>query len=264
MAKLPEALPPKTHNNPPSDLEYLKDNLELRYIHILQEADKYIKIAEHIPAVFTEENEAEYVTDFIKKVDDVAKRLEKSRKEEKDPFLRQGQFVDDFFNTLRFNLGISEKKNTNSVIERAKRPLSDWLQRKANEERLRREAEADLLRKESNEAVKEVAAAVAEEAPAAAISDAMDHAVTMNQVSRIAEERAVAPIASVSTGALGSAALKTKWIGTIKDIENLDLAKLRPYISLNELQKAVDKYVKAGGRNCDGAEIQETLDVGIK
>lgn len=243
-------LPPKNHNNPPSELEMLGESLTLKYVHSMRSAEGHIDIVARMPDHFSEENEAVFTTDLIKLMQNSAKHLENLRKEEKEPFLRQGQYVDRFFGDYIEKLELA--------INKARKPLTDWLQRKADAERLAREADAKLLREQQTAALNE---AVKTQNPADVIK-----AVEVSQQVKVAESIAAQPVISMarSTGKAGSAGLVSKWVGTITDIDSLDIVKLKPYISAAELQKALDRFVKQGGRQCDGATIKETTEGKVK
>ena len=254
MVNLTDSMPPKNHNNPPSDVEWLGENLTLRNVHAIRAAEGHIEMAERIPDHFTAENEAVFTTDLIKLIDNMMKHLENRRAEEKEPFLRQGQFVDSFFGDLKAKL----KK----AREKADAPLSDWLQRKARAEKEERERMARDIREQQ-----EAALAAAVKAQGEGRAEAVDKAVTLTQTAKVADSLAAAPITSMAKTVASSgvkSGLATKWVGTVKDVEQLDLAKLRPFIAAAELQKALDRFVKQGGRVCDGAEIRETVEVKVK
>lgn len=245
---------PKNHNNPPSELEYLSENLTLRHVQFIRTAEEKVSISLKIPDKFTEQNEADYTTSFIKSMQDLIKQAEKNRKEEKEPYLRQGDFVDDFFGGL--------KKKLSDAILRASAPLDAYLIKQRDEEAARREAEAAAMRKEAQAAIE---AAAANKAPEKA-PELIEHAITMTQVVKTAEIVAAAPINSMASttvkGARGS--LKTEWNGIIVDVAQLDLHALRPYMTIVDLQKAVDRFVRAGGRKCEGVKITETTGVKVK
>jgi hypothetical protein len=255
LAEFTAEVAPRNHNNPPSDLQYLEDNLTLRHVALIRQAEDHIKFVANIPAEFSEQNEADFTSDFIKKVQQCQKELERNRKEEKEPFLRQGQFVDTFFMDIGKKLG--------AVIERANTPLKTFLMKRAQAEQARRDAEVLAMRKEQEEAMRAAAQVNRAAVPVQEVTAIIDHAITMTQVAKTAEAVAAAPIQSMakSAGKVGATMLKPEWVGTIKDVEALDLHKLRPYIPAGELQKALDRFVKQGGRACEGAEIKEVMGV---
>src|SRR5882757_175947 len=83
-------LPPKNHNKPPSDVEFLGENLTIRHVSLIRESEKHAALLDKIPAQFTEQMEANFISDFIKDATFCLKSLEDAREEEKRPFLRQG------------------------------------------------------------------------------------------------------------------------------------------------------------------------------
>lgn len=256
MANLAEVLPPKSHNNPPTELEYLKGNLEIRHLSLIQEADKHVALAKNIPQEFTEDNEANFATDYIKQVKVCQKDLESTRKLEKEPFLRQGQFIDSFFKDIGDNLEVA--------LSRAHVPLSAYLQRKAKAEQVTREAEAKAMQAEAQKALEELQnqPQVSKETT----NKAIEHLVTMQNVAAIADKAAAAPMVTFasSEGKYSKATLTKKWVGTLMNKGDLDLEKLRPYIKDEALQVAINAYVKFGGRDLAGAKIEEIIDTQVK
>jgi hypothetical protein len=251
-----DQIAPKNHNNPPSELEFLEENINNRHKHAIEAAEGHIAIANQMPDHFMAQSEADYTTDFIKLMGNLQKELERRRKEEKEPFLRQGDFVDNFFNGVKGKL--------QAAIDRAAKPLQDWLQRKADEEKAKREADFKLLQEQQAAAMKAASEQSVEQPQERA--DAIQKAIDISQQTRVAESIAAAPITSMarSTGKTASAALKEEWVGTITDIDQLELIKLRPYISRAALDDAVKRYVKQGGRELAGAEIKKIMVPKVK
>lgn len=252
------ALPPKNHNNPPSDVEYLKENLELRNINLLVQLTEFEGFTKKIPANFTEQNEADFITDWISKVKKLQSTLEGQRKAEKEPLLRQGQFVDTFFGDHKNRAGV--------LIDLAMKPLDAYLQKRADTEKREREAEAELLRQEQQRAFEAVQALPAGSQGQAETVQAVEHLVTMTNVAAIAEKIAEAPVISMasSKGKFSKAGLVKKWVGTITSKADLDLNALRPYITDAALETAVNAYVKFGGRTLHGAKIEEITETKVK
>ncbi len=251
MTELPaHQLPPKSHNNPPNELEILQENLTLRYVSLMRDAEARIALSAKIPEVFTAQNEADFVSDYIAEIGQLQKSLESARKDEKEPFLRQGQAVDEFFNSYRDNLTESADK--------AKIPLTNWLKKVAVEEQARRDAEAAKLRAEEEKARNLAAVAPSVEN--------MEKAVEAHNSVVVADKVAAAPVVSMAaaTGKYSKSSLKKEWVGTIADITKVDLEKLRAYIKPEAIQVALNAYVKMGGRACDGCLIEETVKVGVK
>lgn len=251
-------LPPKNHNNPPSELEMLGESLIIRNVQIIRAAEAHAAIVSHIPDHFTKENEAQYITGHISLMQNCQKELERRRKDEKAPYLAACDTVDSFFN---------DKKNELQVaIGKAKAPLDDWLKRKADAEKEAREREAALLRREQEEALQRAIDARTANQPREESQAIVEHAITMTNVSKIADTLAAAPITTMArtTSATAKSGLVSSWVGTITDIDTLELQKLRPYISAAELQAALNRYVKQGGRQLEGALIKEVIETKVK
>lgn len=244
-------LPPKSHNNPPSDVEILGESLTLKHVHIMRAAEGHVEMADKIPDHFTEEVEATWTTDFIKLMQNCTKELERRRKEEKEPFLRQGQYVDSFFGDF--------VTKVEAAIAKAKKPLDDWLKRKADAEHEARIADMKMIREQ------QAAALTQATAPKAGVED-VQKAISISHTLNIAEALAAQPVNSLARtkGKASSAGLVTKWKGSIKSVESIDTIKLRPYFTQTELQNALDRFVKQGGRDCEGCEIKEITEAKVK
>lgn len=245
------------HNKPPSDIDILGESLTLRYISLIRQAEDHIEFVKNIPSQFHVQEEADFVSDFIKKVQTCFKSLEKARTEEKEPFLRQGQFVDDFFKKL--------KNKLQEVETKAIGPLNMWLAEQARQERAQREQEAEQLKREQEAAMK-VVMETPSDTHENSLREIFDHAITMTEVARAAENIATAPLESMAAakGKFSAAGLKKVWRGEIRNAADLDLNKLRPHFTLPELQKVLDRFVKAGGRQCEGAVITESMETKVK
>jgi hypothetical protein len=166
--------------------------------------------------------------------------------------------VDGFFKTVTDSLDGAKMK--------AQRPLDSYLKRKAAEEHARRMEEARKLR---DEALAQAAAAHALEqakmsVPAAKV---LDQSIITEQQAQKAEQHAAAKPAEMAqsrsaSGALAS--LRTIWVGELADIGTLDLEKLRHHLNPADLQKAINSFVRAGGRELAGAKIYESSQTVVR
>lgn len=242
---------PLHHNNPPSDAEILQQALQDNNAALLAHADALAEAANRIPAEITDDETAGRASDYIKQVTAAAKKLEAVRVSEKEPFLQQGRLVDGFFKKI--DLALAEAK------QKALRPLDAFTKRKAEDERkrLRDEAEAARAKAEAEQA----AAAVLEQQNAITAADDMLTQATITDIGAARLEKlAEAKPAEMSRtrgdeGALAS--LRTVWVGELENIGALDLEVLRHLISPDAYQKAINAYVRAGGRELRGAKIFE-------
>jgi hypothetical protein len=218
----------------------------------MRDADAKNKLADKIPAEFTAQNEADFVSDYIAEIGLLQKSLESARKEEKEPFLRQGQAVDEFFKDYKVKL--------DSAVDKAKIPLTNWLKKCAAQEQARRDAEAAKLRAEAAVAVQQMGMAAIQNL---ATPDDIAKATQAQEAAIVADKVAAAPVVSMAaaTGKYSSARLKEQWVGTIEDITQVDLEKLRAYIKPEAIQVALNAYVKMGGREVKGCVIQKEVKV---
>lgn len=237
-------------NNPPSDIELLGESLILKHVSLIRQAQNYVALADRIPEKLSEQDEANFVTDKIKEMMSCVKSLESTRKEEKEPFLRQGQYVDTFFN--------DEKVKLENAINKANLPLGNFLKEQAAIEQKRRDDEAATLHKAAQDAM-----ANAVMSPSV---DSMEQAVISKGVADFAVKVASVPVQTmaVAKGNYSTASLKKEWVGTITDIANIDIEKLKPYIKVDALQVALNTYIKMGGRECKGCTIEETITTKVK
>lgn len=253
-----ESLPPRNHNVPPSDIEYLGENLTLRHVTLIRKAEEHVEFVKRIPDHFHSQMEADFTSDFIKRVQVCFKDLEKCRAEEKEPFLRQGQFVDTFFRDYKDKLQATEKK--------ALSPLNEWLHEQARAEKARREEEANDLRREREAAIRAAADIDRATMTGQEVTETIDHAIIMTEVVKVADAVAAAPLVSMasSRGEYSAAGLQKVWRGEVRDVSQLDMHKLRAHFTLPELQKALNRFVKSGGRQCEGAAITEEIETKVK
>lgn len=250
---------PIGHNNPPTDAETLQQSLREKHDPLLTGAQKLIEAAARIPDVIEDDETAGKAGDYIKLVTGSKKSLEAERVSEKEPYLSLGRVVDGFFKRVTDSLDASKAK--------AQRPLDTFLKKKAFEEQQRRLAEAERLRKESAE--QQAAAEALEKARMQSASDSvMEQAVVTEQAAakvQASAEVRPAQLAS-SRGESGArASLRTRWVGEIAEFgETIDLEKLRPFLNPEAVQKALNLFVQAGGRELRGAKIYEKSEAVVR
>lgn len=241
------------HNNPPSDEEALRSSLAERNAKLLERADKLTEAVERIPAECLDDTTAGNIGDTIKMIMDAHKALEAQRVNEKAPYLKLERAVDGFFKVTLDRLMQAKQK--------AQKPLDVWMQKKAEEERQRRLAEADRLRKEAEA---KAAQAIAEEQArmqAQAETTFVDARVTDEKAQAMQQAAQAKPAELAKTRGMGSlTSLRTRWVGEVLDTKTLDLEALRPHLHPEALQKAVNSFVAAGGRNLRGASIYEKTE----
>lgn len=245
-------------NNPPTDGEIMQAQLNTKHEKLLTGAGKLLDAAERLPAIITDDETAGKASEYIKLVTGCVKNLEAERVSEKEPYLTLGRLVDGFF-----------KKTTDALAgakTKAQRPLDMYLKEKAMAEQRRRMAEAAELQRKAEEDAK--AARMLEAAKLKPEAEKMaDQAIITAQQANKAVASAMEKPADMaqsrsSSGAL--ATLRTRWVGVLEDAGALDLEKLRHHISPEALQKAINSYVAAGGRELAGAHIFEKSETVVR
>lgn len=242
------------HNNPPTDIDQLKEYLKDTHSPHLDESRNLIQRAKDMmgenPAIGDDELCGKF-SDTIKEITASMKKMESFRTSEKEPFLAGGRTVDSFF------------KIVIDALDKTKRavnvPITGYLTEKQNAERRRIAAEAEEKRKLA-EAQLNNAVALDEAGMGKAADNTMAKADANTQAAAKLEGQAqTATPAELSRtrGESSLASLRTEWKGRIVDVDRLDLEKLRHLIGIEALQKAVNAYVKAGNRELNGAIISE-------
>ncbi|QDV34934.1 hypothetical protein [Tautonia plasticadhaerens] len=252
------ALPTIGHNAPPSDAEMLRESLLSAHESLLTNAEKLVESVGRIPERCEDDSTAGKIGDLIKLLTGQRKNLESARVAEKEPFLSLGRAVDGFFKGYIDQLDAAKTK--------AQKPLDAYLKLKAEEERRRRLEEAEALRLQAEKEAEAAAALEAAQLQPLAES-ALDQAqVTEQQALRAHASAAAKPAGMAQArGSSGSlASLRTRWVGEVTDRNQLDLDALRAHIPLEALQKAVNAFVAAGGRELKGAKIFEKSEAVVR
>jgi hypothetical protein len=240
------------HNMPPTELEIVRQRLadEERGIRAaLASVNK-----EPLPEIIENDLIAGQVTDRIKTLRNIIGGVEKAHKAVKAPFLECGRAADAWKNGLESEIDALRKL--------AEKPLSAFLAKKAEEERVRQLEVARQQREEADRLAAEAAAhqaanisEVASELLDAAVkSEALairiERNITYAAPSDLAKSRSI-------TGSTSSQ--KTAWVARIVSLRGIDLEVLRPYLNEDAIQKALNAFVKNGGRECSGAQITEEV-----
>lgn len=216
---------------------------------------------------------------LIKRFNDLDKRLESHREAEKNPYLRGGNAVDNFFNAMRDIIGKRNKKDRSvkpGITDVMQGEIDEWQNFKIAEEnaRLAREkAEADRKAREEAERLRklEEEAAERERAAARARSEetrkarqaeadaAHEKAAVAKAQAELAEEQAKeATLATMvkpaeitrvrgTTPSGGGVLLTTAREGyaTLTDRRLVNMEALRPYFTDAEIEKALRGFAKA-------------------
>jgi hypothetical protein len=228
------------HNNPPSEKEILQERLAL-YKEIPEKLEN-LKLRA-IPEKIKDEKEAGNLTLFIKNLKDVVSDSEKIRKKEKEIYIDCGRVVDAWHKGYAVI--------ANELIAKASKPLLAF---QAEKERIERARQLEIAARAKEEAEKLMAEAAAHEAVGIndTAQDLMNFAV-QSEVKAEMIENNLTDIRMHTRHSLGAVSSTSKvWTGEVDLLAALDLDKLRNFISLDALDKAVKAYAK----KTDGAELQ--------
>ena len=236
---------------PEAIAEYLSD----AYRGDKQRAEDFIAAFDRVPAEIGDEETNMRAADFAKKIATHIKVLESDHKGEKQPYLDGGRAVDGFFKTLSDKLTVAKKE-----VERRQ---TAYANKKAADERCRREEEARITKEAADRAAREALERAAQ-LPADAADAVLQDAIVQEVRAEAAVEAAQASQADLSRtrtdlGVVSS--LRTTWKGEMVNRDELDLEKLRPYIATDALERAINAFVKAGGRELRGAKVFEDSKV---
>jgi len=238
------------HNNPPEPMEALKIDLKARHQPILDDARQLVQKAKDDLKPITDDETCGVFSDLVKDITASINKIESARTAEKEPFLAGGRAVDGFFKIVTDSLD-KTKRSVNGVI-------TTYLHEKAAQERRRLAAEAEEKRKLSETQLQTAVAMEDVGMTKQADNNFVKAESSMQQAQKLETASQAKPAALSSTrGSSSLAGLRTRWVGTITDINALDLEKLRPFLSLELMAKALNAYVAAGNRELAGARIFE-------
>lgn len=267
------------------------DRLALDYAESLKTVDKLLNAAATMPPIVQAEHEAIMLGSVIKEIRDLDKRMEAFREAEKQPYLRGGNAVDNFFFAQRDKLA-SRKPNDRSVKPGAADVLqgriNDWRKQVEAEKRAaleRERLEAVRLLREEQERLRKAqeAAAEAERALARARSEATKmerqneamakaeaEARARFEAEMAAEKAEEARLATMvkpadlvrvrGTDASGGGVLLTaarEGYAILTNRQLIDMEALRPFFTDFEIEKALRAWAKTTGHKVqmEGAEV---------
>lgn len=175
------------------------------------------------------------------------------RREEEAAFARAAEEAERAAKNAR-EAAEAKRRQDAEAAEKAEREAAE-AKRKADEAlaeaRRKSEAEAEASRK-ADEKIRD-----AEKA-----EDKLERAATVERVAakleRVAAGESAAPLAR-TRGDYGSVStINRRWVGELVDRKKLNLEALRPFLAADALEAAINGFVRAGGRDLEGARIFET------
>lgn len=262
-------------------IDFQKDEIErLRseYPHLETTVAELKKESVDITIVDSLEDKTR-VIGIIKRMKDAAKRVLGVHEAEKAPHMERGRGCDTFFFGLADQLARRDKKarpgeadRLNDLLtafdvrehekemERRRREAEEAARKAREAEEARRKAEreaeearlaAERARKPETQAAKEE---VAQQAEAVASDARVEAAVTGSEAEKAYVETLATPADVMRTRTdEGLSTLAQEKFKEITDKNKLDLEKLRPYLSLPDLEKALGRYAESVGYSNDSS-----------
>lgn len=290
---MPEALNPRAtlgDNQAPDQAEIVAGRLADDYREAVRNVDELLAEAQAMPDAVNSDPEALSFGALIKKLKDADTRLEAFREAEKQPYLRGGNAVDNFFHSIRDKIirRANNRAGRPGMINILQDRINVWQEKKIAAERARLERErleaariareqATHLRKLQEEAdeaaraamrarsekTKQERALAAEEASVAEADAkaAADLAREQAEEARLATLVKPADISRVrgndasGAGVLLTTARESYAMLVNRDLVDMDI--LRPYFTDFEIEKAIRGWAKSTGHKVQmsGAEI---------
>lgn len=241
------------HNNPPTEKELLEGRLSEHAAKITAALDEVESM--NLPDQIENVTESALYTDAIKKVKDAARSLDSAHKDEKSPFKELGDICDawkrDLLKALNEQIAILEVPLSKYLAEQER--IAQEKARKAAEEA---RAEAERLAKLAAETEGSLTSEDCIDASIKAQSDAekIEGKLESGKLSDFARTRGIGSTAS----------RKVEYRGQMTSRAGLDLETLRPYFSLDAIEKAIAAFIRDGGRELRGAEIKEFTKLNVR
>lgn len=273
-------------NQAPDYARQVTDQMARDYAALDQSITALLEEARGKPTDVNDEQTALDLGALIKRLADADRRTEAFRVAEKEPHLRAANAVDSFFFALRDKLGRRNKNDRSAkpgAMDILQARVNAFLDRKRMEEQARRDreaAEAARIAREAQEkayheqVAAEEARLAAERARKAETKEEKGAvaAVAEEKASALAAEAAIATVraqdAHIATLAKPADMVRTRGDGVLLtqarenyaimvDRTKLDMAKLWPFFTDAEVEKALRGWAKTTGYNqpMDGAEI---------
>ncbi|PZU95492.1 MAG: hypothetical protein DI527_00350 [Chelatococcus sp.] len=238
-------------NNPPDDRpQTTEQKLAAKYAARGAEIERIAKAANEAPKKVRSEDDLIAVGTVVTDAKKIAKRLKTDKAEEKEPHIDANKQIEAFFGAWDLRLDRIAK----SLTDRAS----------AYQEEV--EAAARLKAEEAAQKAREAAEAERKKADELAAQGARGAARALDKAERLeskaerserAADAKAADLTRVRSASGVTASSRTSWAGSIVSMDEIDLEKLRPYLRREDVQKALNAFVRIGGRELKGARIAE-------
>lgn len=231
------------HNAPPSLPDEVREHLRNAYASLAAQAASMAAVP--LPATVDSDDAAADVTAIGKSANDLLKKIDASRTDEKEPYLSAGRAVDEHFKALNVVLA--------PFVGQCRKLIDDWQTKKRNAERERLAAEA------------RVAAAEAERKAAEALASMknadIQEAGRAAEAATIAERAAQAPAAVLSRVVEGGKVVASGSVHWKHEVIDASLVP-RAYCSPDDAK--LKAALALGVREIPGVRIYEASRVAFR
>ncbi len=245
------------HNMPPSDIEIVTERLAQKSTAIGTQLAQLKKTP--VPSVIEDERLAGEITETIKQIGVIKKEVGDIHKNTKAPYLECGKAVDAWKNGKEAEIDLLRADYA--------KPLTAYLDKRAAEERARQIEQARIER-ERAEALAREAELTAKAGIAETADELLDAAISAEATANRIEDNAYTAkptqLAKARSIYGSSAGQRLVWVGVITNISALDLNKLRQNFADDDIQKAINRFIAAGGRELDGVEIKQQTQLSVR
>lgn len=228
-------------------------------IELLREANKalldnvalWLGSADRAPVAVSDDAALGNFGLIIVELGKLGKKLEAAHTTEKAPYLEGGRDCDTVFLTLIKQIAVTKK-----TLEMRQ---SVYLVAKENEKKRKAAAEAQAARDAEAQAMRDAEREMDKgnfETAEEGMAQATQAAETAVQAERVMDAK---PADLVRTYGSGGNVVSSQavWVGIIDKRADMDLNELKAQFSDADLQKAVNAFVRLGGRSLKGVTIQE-------
>lgn len=226
------------HNRAPTLAEELADSLPQDLADELKRTADLLAGCERLPEAIDDEVTAGKFSDFIGQLEGHVRLLEKRRKEQKEPYLRAGDYVDDWFR--------AEKDRLTKSAAPIQARLGAYQEAQEEKRRAEQKRLADEAAAREQAALDAAKAAMAEgdiDKAESAIDAAVEHRAEAQTHAHLAGAK---PNELTRVRGAGSLSwLQETWTFEITSQKHIPLVTLRPYLALDAIEAAIRRFMKA-------------------
>lgn len=234
-------------NNPPPFADLLREGHKA----LLDNVDLWLGSAGRAPPAVADDIACTNFGLIIIELNKLSKLLDAAHTNEKTPYLERCRDCDTVFITQMRRIAETKKTLEGRQAAYLTKKEADRKRKAAAEAEAAREAEAQAMRdaeremdKGNFETAEEGMAKASEAAQTAAVAE------------RVAEAKPADLVRTYGTSG-NVVSSQAKWVGVIDKRDDIDLNQLKAQFSDTDIQKAVNAFVKLGGRSLKGVTITE-------